>query len=190
MKILINGLSARRGGGQTYLYHILEKLTNNNKIKIIILSPNSFKVPKNKRNIISINSHYILVNYPIIRILWEYFCLPKILEKIGANVIFCPGGTIWGNIPESCKVVTTFQNMIPFDLKQRYKYPLGYMRFRNWALKIMLLRSMEKSDLVIFISKYAKFVVENKFSATIRHSKVIYHGVNPIFRKHIRNFNF
>jgi glycosyltransferase involved in cell wall biosynthesis len=183
MKIFINALSARRGGGQTYLYHLLDKFPDSKINQLIIISPVSFNVPKNRNNIIRIYTHNIIVKYPIFRILWEYFCLPRLLKKIGANVIFCPGGTVSGNIPEGCKVVTTFQNMMPFNLKQRRKYPLGYMRFRNWALEKILIRSMNRSDLVVFISNYAKFVVENKFSAKVRNSKVIYHGVNPIFRK-------
>jgi glycosyltransferase involved in cell wall biosynthesis len=183
MKIFINALSARRGGGQTYLYHLLENFPDSKINQLIIISPISFNVPKNKNNILRIYTHDIIVSYPIIRVLWEYFCLPKLLKKVGANVIFCPGGTVLGNIPEGCKVVTTFQNMMPFDLKQRRKYPIGYMRFRNWALEKRLIRSMKRSDLVVFISNYAKYVVENKFFVKIKNSKVIYHGVNPIFRK-------
>jgi glycosyltransferase involved in cell wall biosynthesis len=183
VKIFINALSARRGGGQTYLYHLLEKLPDNGINQVILVSPDSFKAPRNRNNIIRLYTHDIVANNPIIRVLWEFFCLPRILKKIGANVLFCPGGTVTGIIPAGCKVVTTFQNMMPFDLKQRRKYPLGYMRFRNWALKKKILRSMNRSDLVIYISEYAKNVIVKEYLVKIRKCVVIPHGIDPNFRR-------
>jgi glycosyltransferase involved in cell wall biosynthesis len=99
------------------------------------------------------------------------------------DVLFCPGGLYGGRVPKNCKLVTTFQNMMPFDLKQRVKYPFGYMRFRNWILEKALLKSMINSELVIFISEYAKSFIEKKSNNRINKSVVIPHGVDSIFFK-------
>lgn len=75
-----------------------------------------------------------------------------------------------------------FRNMIPFDERQRRKYPLGYERFRNWLLHRVMLRSMLRSDLVIFISDYAKQVVERHTQGQQICSVVIPHGIARQFR--------
>ena len=54
------------------------------------------------------------------------------------------------------------------------------MRFRNWLLGFSLIRSMEKADLVIFISEYGKEIVRSITKNGIKNSVVIPHGVNNI----------
>ena len=39
MKIFINALSARRGGGQTYIQHILDNYPESIENEVIIISP-------------------------------------------------------------------------------------------------------------------------------------------------------
>ena len=151
MTIVINAFSARRGGGQTYLLNLLQYLDDCTCMSIIVLAPDSLKLldhPAIKR---------VVVNWPtdnpLLRILWEKFMLPKILVKMNADVLFCPGGLINTRAPKGCKTVTMFRNMIPFDVAVRKKYPLGLMRVRNWLLERSMLSSMTKADLVIFISE-------------------------------------
>ena len=45
MKIVINALSARRGGGQTYLTNLLQNMNGFNGDKIFVLSPDSLQIP-------------------------------------------------------------------------------------------------------------------------------------------------
>jgi glycosyltransferase involved in cell wall biosynthesis len=72
--------------------------------------------------------------------------------------------------------------MIPFDIKQRKKYPLGYMRLRNWLLSKAMLRSIESADLVIFISKFARQLIENYSEKGIKKAVTISHGIGDEFR--------
>jgi glycosyltransferase involved in cell wall biosynthesis len=183
MKIFINALSARQGGGQTYLINLLERLPLNNDIEVFLISPNSFKIKNSNSNIIRINTPKIIITNPILRNIWEHFTLTKILKRFQIDVLFCPGGSVSKKASKVCKVVLTFQNMMPFDLEQRKKYPIGYMRFRNWALNRDLSKSMERADLVIFISKFAESIIKQKYKIKIKKSIVIPHGVDPIFRK-------
>jgi glycosyltransferase involved in cell wall biosynthesis len=74
-----------------------------------------------------------------------------------------------------------FRNMIPFDRVQRSRYPLGYMRVRNWLLEREMLRSMLQADLVIFVSKFARNVIEQRVPGRIKRGVVIPHGVGPQF---------
>jgi glycosyltransferase involved in cell wall biosynthesis len=181
-RILINALSARLGGGQTYLRHLLDKFPEDDS-KIFIICPDDLVIPKNRKNIEKLSLSNKLITNPFLRTFWETFVLPKKLNELKIDILFCPGGSVSGSIPKNCKVVTTFQNMMPFDHVQRKKYSLGYMRFRNWLLERKLLSSMIRSDLVIFISHFAKKVIEEKSHHQIKKSVIIPHGINPHFRK-------
>ena len=78
--------------------------------------------------------------------------------------------------------MTMFENMIPFDLAQRRKYPLGYMRVRNWLLERVMLRSMKKADQVICHSEFAEKVIENNAPGLSSKIVVIPHGIGLRFR--------
>ena len=181
MKVLINAFSARQGGGQTYLVNILRYLPVDMPIEIIVMAPESIKLPDSQHNVSRMYSRWNVEN-PFIRTIWEKVVLPRLLQKNEIDVLFCPGGVIGTRVREGCKTVTMFRNMIPFDIQQRKKYPVGYMRLRNWILRKMMLRSILSADLVIFISKYAKQVIEKSVNRPLGDSVVIPHGINPAFR--------
>ena len=183
MKIFINGLSSRRGGSLMYLQNILYQYPESCENEVIVIAPKTLFVPKNRQNIKRLKIPEIFVVNPFARFIWEVFFLPKLLVRLNINVLFCPGGAFSGRLPKNCKLVTTFQNMIPFDMSQRLKYSLGYMRARNWMLERKLFSSMMKSDLIIFISNYAKSIIEKKANNIIFNSVTIPHGVDPKFRR-------
>jgi glycosyltransferase involved in cell wall biosynthesis len=182
MRIVVNALSARQGGGQTYVMNLLESFPERSASQIFILAPDSLSLPLSKKRVTKIQVTWPVEN-PFMRAIWEWLCLPKLLKQLDADVLFCPGGIIGGRIPEGCKTVTTFQNMIPFSLMQRQRYGLGYMRVRNWLLERALSRSMAKADRVICISEFARRVIEQKVSGLPGKTIVIPHGINPIFRE-------
>ena len=181
MRIFINALSARLGGGQTYLFNLLEYLPEEVNDEIFVLAPPSFKLPSGRANIKRVHIKWPTEN-PFLRAAWEKFCMPGLLRELSADVLFCPGGIIGARAPHGCRTVTMFRNMIPFDPVQRSRYRPGYMRIRNWLLEKILLQSMIAADLVIFISEFAKQVIEKRAPGLIKHSVVIPHGISPQFR--------
>ena len=181
MVIIINALSARRGGGQTYVKNLLANMrVEKEKHTIYLLAPDTLTLGIHS-NIIKIKTKWPL-NNPFIRSFWEKFILPGLLKQLKTDLLFCPGGVVNTKVPKNCKVVTMFRNMIPFDGEQRKRFPYGYMRFRNWILEGVLLKSMCRSDLVIFISEYARGVIEKKALGKIQKSVVIPHGINELFK--------
>jgi glycosyltransferase involved in cell wall biosynthesis len=182
MRIVVNALSARQGGGQTYVTNLLESLPERSAAQIFILAPDSLSLPLSKKNVTKIQVKWPVEN-PFTRAVWEWLYLSKLLKQLNADVLFCPGGIIGGRVPKGCKTVTMFRNMIPFSLMQRRRYGLGYMRMRNWLLERELSRSMAKADRVICISEFARRVIEQKLSGLTGKTIVIPHGINPIFRE-------
>ncbi|MCD4665358.1 MAG: glycosyltransferase family 4 protein [Bacteroidales bacterium] len=180
MKIVINALSARRGGGQTYLINLLQNIDSYNGNKICFLAPDSLKIPLHPK------IERIRVNWPtenpLFRAFWERYCLPGLLKKLHADILFCPGGLINTPVSKDYKTVTMFRNMIPFDRVQRAKYPYGLMRIRNWILERIMLKSMLKADLVIFISDFARQLINERTGFKLKNAVTIHHGINNIFQ--------
>lgn len=181
MKVLINAFSARQGGGQTYLLNLLKFIPTDMRAEVFVLAPYSFQIPLDHENVKRIQINWPVKN-PFLRALWEKVRLPRLLRELGIDILFCPGGIITTTPPPRCKTVTMFRNMIPFDLSQRQKYPLGYARVRNWILQRVMLRSMQQADLVIFISEYARKVIERFSERPLGLTQVIPHGINPNYR--------
>jgi glycosyltransferase involved in cell wall biosynthesis len=182
MRLLINALNARQGGGQTYLMNLLRYLPQDGSFDVTLLVGPSFKSPMPMPGVRFIQAARWLEN-PLARSVWERFRLPVLLKQNGVEVLFCPGGVVITKPPQGCRLVTMFQNMIPFDIRQRRRYPLGYMRLRVWLLARIMVRSMLNADLVIFISEYAKSVIEREMGGSLRHAVVIPHGVADEFRR-------
>lgn len=180
MNVVINALSARRGGGQTYLLNLLEHFDDSFGMQIYVLAPKTLKLPTH-HSIIRLQVDWPTEN-PLLRAVWERIALPGLLKKEGADILFCPGGLINTRAPHGCRTVTMFRNMIPFDMAVRKKYPFGLMRLRNWLLERTMLSSMIRADLVIFISEFARNVIEERALGRIRQSVTIPHGINDHFR--------
>lgn len=180
MKLVVNALSARMGGGQTYLVNLLAHPPDPGRMRLFVYAPSSLALPE-QENVTRLHPAWPTDN-PAVRTLWEKTVLPRVLRRLGAQVLFCPGGVVATRAPRGCRTATMFRNMIPFDPVQRRRYPLGYQRLRNWLLNRVMRESMVRADRVIFISAHARRVIEKAAGRRLARAVVIPHGVNPMFR--------
>ncbi|MEE4608774.1 MAG: glycosyltransferase family 1 protein [Desulfobacteraceae bacterium] len=180
MNLVINALSARMGGGQTYLVNLLRHPPDPGRMQLFVYAPSSLALP-GQENVTRLHPAWPTDN-PAVRTLWEKTVLPRVLRRLGAQVLFCPGGVVATRAPRGCHTATMFRNMIPFDPVQRRRYPPGYQRLRNWLLNQVMLESMVRADRVIFISAHARRVIEKAAGRPLTRAVVIPHGVNPMFR--------
>lgn len=180
MNIVINALSARLGGGQTYLKNLLAHLPEQSDLNILVYAPPSLHLPDDYR--IKRGTMIWPTANPILRTLWEKFALQRILVKVKAQVLFCPGGVIASRVPAGCKTVTMFRNMIPFDSEALARVPPGLQKIRNFILKRVMLRSMASADLTIFISDHARQIIQAL--TKVPNPVTIPHGIGDAFRTH------
>lgn len=180
VKVVINALSARLGGGQTYLRNLLAHLPVQMDLDILIYAPESLRLPQDTR----VRRGKILwpVENPLSRAAWERLMLPSILARERADVLFCPGGMILSHVPPGCKTVTMCRNMLPFDARAMARMPSGLQKMRNVILKRVMLRSMARADLTIFVSEYARRFIQAL--TPIRNPVTIPHGISDAFRTH------
>lgn len=180
MRILINALSARLGGGQTYLRNLLLNAPNGDW-DIFLLCPDNFDLHGMPANIQRIHVGIDLSN-PYRRALWENLSLGKMARDLNVQVLFSPGGLLQKiGLPRGIKTVVTFQNMLPYDHAQRRRYPWGSRRVRDWLLERGLSAAMRRADLVIFISRFAADFIQAAIGPLVGASVVIPHGIDTRF---------
>ena len=180
MRIFINALSARLGGGQTYLLNLLKHVPQGEGWQVFLLVQPSFCLTGLPQNVIRVEQGAL--ENPLLRAAWEEVRLPSLLRKLDIDLFFSPGGLLPRSLPSNLLSVVTFQNMLPFDHVQRVKYPYGYRRLRDWLLERGLASSMKRADLVVFISEFARKFVEHRLGSFQGKSGVVPHGVHPSFR--------
>lgn len=178
MKIVINAYSARQGGGQTYLINLLDHLPLHGAPQIEVFAPASLTLPEHP-NIQRVHANWPTEN-PLLRAVWERWILPGYLKQTGADVLFCPGGLVATRAPKGCRVVTMFRNMLPFDPIAMRAVPLGLQWLRLHMLRRLMLKSMRDADLTIFISVFARKVIEKL--VPIPNSVIVPHGISEVFR--------
>jgi glycosyltransferase involved in cell wall biosynthesis len=179
MRVVVNGLSARLGGGQTYLHNILKCAPQ--EWRIFLLCPDNFNLTGLPANVTRIKSRLKLDN-PFVRTAWEYIRLGKLAKTVEADILFCPAGLFPARgLPLTLKTVVTFQNMLPFDHTQRRRYKAGYRRLRDWLLEQGMRSAMRRADLIIFISRFAERFIEAKLGPLEGRKTMISHGVTADF---------
>lgn len=183
MRIFINALSARLGGGQTYLLNLLKHVPQDRGLQVFVLVQPSFHLSDLPPNVIRIEKSSL--ENPLLRAVWEEIRLVPLLKKLNIDLFFSPGGLLPKSLPADMLTAVTFQNMLPFDHVQRAKYPYGYRRLRDWLLERGLSASMQRANLVIFISEFARKFIQQKLGPLQGQSIVAPHGIHPSFRANI-----
>lgn len=180
MRIFINALSARLGGGQTYLLNLLKHVPQDSGLQVFVLVQPSFHLADLPPNVVRIERASL--ENPLLRAAWEEVRLVALLKKLNIDLFFSPGGLLPRSLPSTMLTAVTFQNMLPFDHVQRVKYPYGYRRLRDWLLERGLSASMRRADLVIFISEFARKFMQQKLKSLRGSSVVVPHGIHHSFR--------
>lgn len=178
MKIVINAFSAKVGGGRTYVANLLRRLPPDPALSIELFADPTLDIGDDAR-VVRLTTRWPVHN-ALLRSAWERLALPRNLRRTGADVLFCPGGIVNGRPPRGVAVVTMFRNMLPFDPVAARQLGLTLARVKNWLKRGLMLRSMARADLVIFISEFAHSVIASRIA--LRRWVVIPHGVSAQFR--------
>jgi glycosyltransferase involved in cell wall biosynthesis len=174
MRLLVNALSARLGGGQTYLREWLRRTPSSVQVYLLCSTPQAFNDLPTQVTLIAKPA---LVN-PFLRAAWERISLGALTRALAVDLAYFPGGVIACRMP--CPTALAFQNMLPFDEAQRARYGFGYRRFRDWHLKRAMARSMRQADQVIFLSRFARDAIHARGIMPKREA-LIPHGVDARF---------
>lgn len=178
--VVVEGLSAKLGGGQTYLRSLLEHYQARDGVRLVALLPPELAETLPPELPVEILTPEFPSAGPIKRRLWIQTHFPSLLRKLGTQVLFCPGGYLSAQ-GRGFRTALTFQNMLPFAPLERKRYPLGYNRSRFWLLEKMQRGSIRRADLVICISEFARSVLDRQAPRRRGEIVVIPHGIDTHF---------
>ena len=184
MRIAINGLSARFGGGLAYLRNLLEHLSriDHNNTYVVFSSPEQ----RDSFTMDAPNFSVIVPGFPgkaiVRRAIWEQIVLPAFIRRHKINLLFSPGGIAPLILPRACKRVNMIQNMAPFSDELLRSYPIGRRKLRFLILRKLYPFFAARSDANIFISLDGLETLQNFMRLESEKSKVIYHGRSKLFK--------
>lgn len=180
--IFIDALSALQGGGQTYLINLFKfvPLGLIEECRVIVLLPYGREHVFNANTDIEFVSSALASRSVIFRVIWSKLLLPSLLRKLNVDVLYCPGGFV--SAFGEWKTAVAFRNMLPFSPEDRERFPIGYVRARLAILRWVQARSFQRADLVIFISLFAKSIIDVVVGKRAGGYKVIPHGISERFR--------
>ncbi|MFI9652996.1 glycosyltransferase [Guyparkeria halopsychrophila] len=113
----------------------------------------------------------------ISRFLWRTLRLPRLAQK-SCDLLLIPGG-LGG--PKHVPWVTMSRNMLPFEKREKARYPPGISRARLEALRWLQSRAFKKADGVIFLTNYARAQITAQLQEVPSKNVVIPHGIDSRF---------
>ncbi len=174
MKVLINGLqlNKRKSGVQYYTKELFESISkiqkNNTDIHLIRINRGGAPVLE--------NNHYVKINKSRIgRILFEHLSLPKYLYRSNYNLYHATNYILPFII--QLPTVLTIHDLISIEFPKLCQ--IGSAIY----FKLFLGRSIKKTNKIIAVSHQVKKDIIKKYSISNEKIEVIYHGINPRFKK-------
>jgi len=179
------------GGAISHLKNLLTNINfNKYSIKYIyVWAPKkTIKLLPKHKNIIY-KDHFLLKYNFLFKIFWQLFFFSTALKKFNCNIAFITSGYFFVKFKP---IVSLSQNILPFYKKEVNKYFPSFFYIKLIILKLLLIVSFNRSNKVIFLSKYAerftiKFLKKNLILDQIPHcldNKII-----SYFRRNQRKFS-
>ena len=127
------------------------------------------------------------------RTFWQIFRLSKQAKVKKCDLLFVPGGSHYGLF---APIVSMHQNLLPFDLKEiwRYRYSTRVLKFL--ALKLIQSITFYRSKGIIFLSEDSQSKVTGQLPGLRAKSSIIPHGIEsrfhqkPKYQKLIEEYSF
>ncbi len=180
MHVGINAARARSGGAQAHLIGIFEFLdpSKHGFDKITLWSYDALLKSIQSRNWLAKKETSYSDRSIFAQLAWERFSLAKQAKELGVDVMLnVDAGTVCTFSP----AVTMSRDMLAFEAGEASRFGIGRERWRQAALKYLQCRSLTKSDGSIFLTEYAKKVIQAQCGAA-KCATVIPHGVAENFR--------
>jgi len=175
--ILFSALSARRGGGLTYIRNVVGAFPAGAGHRLAILSPARIEGVAERADTEWIKAPKWTTR-PLPRFLFGSlyfrFLWPRRREF---DVAYYAGGSFDVALPRGVKRIVAFRNMLPFDMEARRRYGPGWLRLRHWLLRYVQASALRRADLVVFISNHARQAIDIMVPDRRGGAIVIPHGV-------------
>lgn len=112
------------------------------------------------------------------RMLWQRFRLSRLARTEKCSLLFTPGGSYAGSFHP---MVTMSRNLLPFEWKELARYGFTFKAFKMLLLRITQSATFRGSDGLIFLTAYARQIVQNIVRINQEKVTTIPHGINSRF---------
>lgn len=171
LRVLINGIHAKSGGGVTYLRAVLPELAADRRLALTLLVHRAH-LPLFEPVDPRVTVHPLdLPGGMLKEMVWEQVSLPALARRLGAQVVFSPGN--FGPLALRRQVI-----MLRNDVTVGRHEPRLAKKAYWWALTALTWASLARVRAAIAVSAYAAGRLSFGFGAKVR---VIHHGVSPVF---------
>lgn len=175
IRVVINALHAKSGGGVTYLRNLLPLLAGDERLELhVFLHASQIGLfhPIDERIVVH------LFDFPggLLRlILWEQWVLPLMVRVMSADVVFSPAN--FGSLPIRNQVILLRNALAVARTETRFA-----KRFYWFALGLITFLSLVRCRRAIAVSRYAATSLSLGFSRIFAgKTRVIHHGVDVGF---------
>jgi glycosyltransferase involved in cell wall biosynthesis len=175
IRVLINGLHARSGGGVTYLRNILPSLAEDPELELhLFLHSEQFDLVENLDDRIRVHLFDFKPGIAYL-LIWEQFCLPILARLMAVDITFSPAN--YGPLLAPGTIIL-LRNALSVGGRETRPFKRLY-----WlALSLMTLVSLACSRHAVAVSRFALKTLTFGFDRILRDRlSVIYHGVSPIY---------
>ncbi len=175
VKVLINGLHARTGGGVTYLRHMLPILADDPELELhLCLHPSQLSLFEPVPGGVTVHQAGFRDGF-YRRLIWEQTALPGLARRLGARVTFSPAN--FGPLRAPGQVIL-LRNALDVSAEEaRFSKRLYW-----WALSFMTRASLSRCAHAIAVSGYAaEALSRGRYKSLNDRITVIHHGVGEEF---------
>jgi glycosyltransferase involved in cell wall biosynthesis len=187
----IDAFNIKDGGGVTHLVELLKvaKPSNYGFKHVIIWGDKKLLLRIDDRPWLIKENKDILDRNIIYRMFWHLFLVKREASKNNCSVLFCPGGMSRSSFKPS---VTMSRNMLPFELKELFRYGFSLMTLKLLIIRMFQKKSFVKSQGVIFLTNYAKKIITKAVNISEEKIALIPHGVTSVLngQKQRNNLGF
>lgn len=180
MKLAINAISTKVGGGRAYLQNLVrEAVLIDPTIEVDVILAKSDR-PELWTEHARVNYIESNVSGLISRILFEVLFLNSLAQKRCWDFLLFPNGVI-SPFFQNCKTIIVIQNQLIWDTETAADFGISYQRLRIWLLRLGTIRSVGKADKIIYVSNHIKQSTEAAApNAANKSAAVIYLGLEKI----------
>lgn len=175
MKLVINAMSTKPGGGLTVLSTLLRAWRRlGSGLDISVLASNRRTIAALERLGYADRVVPLLVDSSPWRFYyWELFSLPGLMRELRADILLRSNHYQF-NVP--CPQVVLHQNAWRFGPPQPAIRPAGGLaeRMRDWSAR----KALQSADANIFVSKYLRNLAELNYPASAPRNFVVYNGID------------
>jgi len=177
VRILVDALAPKVGGGRTYILNLLPELlkSDHENSYHLLVSEGQFPELENEPRLAV---HSVKISLLPHRLAYQQSVIPFLVKRWKANVLFST--TDITTLAAPCKVVLAIHNPNP------YQNPYPRTSIQHWRLRTLLQLSrlsVRKAAKVIFVSDYARALASEKLRCSAEKAAVVRHGVSQLYHQ-------